>query len=101
MLHKSIFLLPIVLLAGCAQVFAAERECLGNIETFDKKIVQVNVRYKMWFEISDKTALVRVAGREFKVEARRGNSWKGDWLQLIGEDQYFSFLPEEGGTLKL
>ncbi|USX23119.1 hypothetical protein NHH82_13560 [Oxalobacteraceae bacterium OTU3REALA1] len=105
LLHKRTIFAAVSTLA--TQIFflspsiAAERECLGNIETFDKKIVQVNVRYKIWFEISAQTALVRVAGREFRAEARRGNSWKGVWLHFNGENEYLSFLPDEGGTLKI
>ena len=95
-------------LAGSACAFAAEpaqaafvdRTCLGNIETFDKKILQAGVTYKLSYAVSGASAEVRFAGREFNVTAERGVSWKGVWLKRMDAEVYFSFLPDEGGTVK-
>ncbi|NOU12229.1 MAG: hypothetical protein HOO98_19765 [Nitrospira sp.] len=91
------------LLMFCATSSAAgevTRECQGNIESFDRKVEKAGISYKLWYELSDSIAKVRFAGREFEVKAERGKSWKGLWLQRMDKDLYFSYLPDEGGTIK-
>ena len=93
-----------VALAGVVlcPVAAAEvtRLCQGNIETFAKKVVQTGVSYKLNYEISGQSAKVRFAGREFEARVELGKSWKGPWVKKMDENIYFSYLPEDGGTIK-
>lgn len=74
--------------------------CHGNIETFNKQIRQAGVTYKLSYKVSGTKATVRFAGREFDALAESGKSWKGLWIKRIDEGIYFSFMPEEGGTIK-
>lgn len=76
------------------------RSCQGNIETSTKTIVQAGVSYKLNYEISGQSAKVRFAGREFEANVEFGKSWKGPWIKRMDEKVYFSFLPEDGGTIK-
>ena len=86
----------------CNNLYANEfsKECLGNLETFDKKILQAGISYKIYYEINDKVAKVRFAGREFDAKVEQGKSWKGLWLTNYEDDFYFSYLPDEGGSIK-
>ena len=77
-----------------------DRTCYGNLETFNKQIIQAGITYKLSYEISDEKAKVRFAGREFDALAESGKSWKGLWIKRMDEGIYFSFLPEDGGTIK-
>jgi hypothetical protein len=77
-----------------------ERTCHGNIETFNQQIIQAGVMYKLSYTISGAKASVRFAGREFDALAESGKSWKGVWIKRMDENIYFSFLPDEGGTIK-
>jgi hypothetical protein len=83
-----------------AHAQAKDVKCFGNTETGDKKVLQAGIQYLLWYRIEENTAKVRVAGRELSTKVDRGSSWKGPWLKLNTEQEYFSFLPEEGGTLK-
>lgn len=77
--------------------------CRGNIENFQKEMVQAGVTYFLWHEVSGAKAKIRFAGREFEADVARstdGKAWKGRWLRKIEGDTYFSYLPDEGGTLK-
>jgi hypothetical protein len=77
--------------------------CRGNIETFDKKIVTAGVSYLLWQKVSGSKAEIRFAGKEFGVDvalATDGKAWKGRWLRKMDRNTYFSYLPDEGGTLK-
>lgn len=96
-------LLPFALTSWISQALAnnVALECLGNIETFDRQVLTAGVRYHLSYEIAGTSGAVRVAGREFTVTVERGSSWKGPWLKLMAEKDYLSFLPEDGGTLKL
>lgn len=76
------------------------RTCNGNVETSNKQIIQAGVTYKLSYEISGTKGKVRFAGREIDALAERGKSWKGLWIKKMDEDIYFSFLPEDGGTIK-
>jgi hypothetical protein len=77
-----------------------DRTCYGNLETFNKQIIQAGVTYKLSYEISDEKVKVRFAGREFDALAESGKSWKGIWIKRMDEGIYFSFLPEDSGTIK-
>ncbi len=91
------------LLLVCITPAVAEeitRECQGNIESFDQKIEMASVSYKLKYEITGSIAKVRFAGREFEVNIERGQSWKGLWLKRMDSDLYFSYLPDDGGTIK-
>ncbi len=76
------------------------RTCHGNIETFNKQLIQAGVTYKLSYEVLGANAKVQFAGREFDALAESGKSWKGLWIKKMDEDVYFSFLPEDGGTIK-
>ena len=76
------------------------RTCQGNIETYSRQIIQAGVSYKMSFEIFGSTAKIRFAGREFDAEVETGKSWKGPWVKRMDNEIYFSYLPEDGGTIK-
>src|SRR3954451_22327733 len=80
MIEKLLFAaVGLLLQAGlCA---AEQRKCIGNLQRGKKKITQANVRYKLWFNIEDRIAIVRVAGREFNAIIDRSRSWKGPWLK--------------------
>lgn len=106
-------LVPMLLLCiyGCSpQSVGVTKECLGNLETFDKKLIQAGVSYKLHYEISGTSARVQFAGREFDAQAEKGTGWKGLWIkQMDGSPigyipkeggTYFSYLPEEGGIIK-
>lgn len=85
-----------------SEAFAAKvLDCYGNIETFDKQLLSPGVHYKIWFEISGDDAKVRVAGRELEAFVVHGKSWAGDWIRNTSDKEYLSFLPDEGGTIKL
>jgi hypothetical protein len=83
-----------------AQSSFINQTCNGNIETYNRKVLQAGVTYKLSYSVSGKDAEIRFAGREFKVSIERGSSWLGLWLKRIDSEVYFSFLPDEGGTLK-
>jgi|LauGreSBDMM110SN_4_FD.fasta_scaffold354451_1 hypothetical protein len=77
--------------------------CRGNIETFDQKIVTAGVTYLLWQKVSGSKAEIRFAGRAFEADvalATDGKAWKGRWLRKMDGNTYFSYLPDEGGTLK-
>ena len=76
--------------------YTEERECIGNLETYYRRVIKADVRYKMWFSIKGRTAVVRVAGREFNADVDYGDSWKGPWLKEMDDLKYLSYLPEEG-----
>ena len=82
--------------------YASENEhtCQGNLETFNRQIIKAGVTYKLSYSISGSKAQVQFAGREFDALAESGKSWKGLWIKRIDENIYFSFMPNEGGTIK-
>jgi hypothetical protein len=88
--------------AAITIAFASENErtCQGNLETYQKQIIKAGVTYKLSYSISGEKAKVQFAGREFDALAEKGNSWKGVWIKRMDETIYFSFLPDEGGTIK-
>lgn len=96
------FIAIVILNTSISATFASgnERTCQGNLETFDKQIIKAGVTYKLSYSVSDSTAKVRFAGREFDALAESGKSWKGIWIKRIDESIYFSFLPDDGGTIK-
>ena len=75
-------------------------DCLGNIETFDKNILTSGVSYKISYVVSGNSAQVRFAGREFDASVETGESWNGVWIKKMDDEAYFSFLPDDGGTIK-
>jgi hypothetical protein len=75
--------------------------CLGNTETGDKQVVQAGVSYSLSYSIQGTVAKVRIAGKELDATVDRGSSWKGPWLKVNTGSSYLSFLPEDGGTIKL
>lgn len=99
---------------GCSSNAAGvTKECKGNLETFDKKILQSGVSYKLHYRVSGSTARVQFAGREFDAQVAAGNGWKGLWFTNIDGGiaaipgftpkeggNYFSYLPDEGGIIK-
>jgi hypothetical protein len=93
----------LVLSSGLSfEALAQQKEltCHGNIETFDKKLIQAGVIYKVVYETSGDVAKVWFAGREFEARAEKGKSWKGVWMKQMDDKVYFSLLPDEGGTIK-
>ena len=97
--------LGVFLTLTCGQGNATEvsNTCYGNLETFEKKIIKAGVTYLIGYEVIGTLAKVRFAGREFDAEVKfdqYGTSWKGRWLTQMKDSIYFSFLPEDGGTLK-
>lgn len=91
------------LLIGCPKSGSDsqfERTCHGNLETFSKQIIKAGITYKLSYEVSGSRARVRFVGREFDANAERGKSWRGYWIKRVDNDVYFSFLPDEGGTIK-
>jgi hypothetical protein len=99
------FLLAVVSAVAIAVPSAAQsvevtRTCQGNIETGSRQIVQAGVQYKLSYEVSGSTAKVRFAGREFDANVETGRSWAGPWFKRMDDEIYFSYLPEEGGTIK-
>lgn len=98
--HRDVVVTAFLLVASTASAAEFKLSCIGNIETYDKKILQTNVTYLLWYEISDSKAIIRFAGREFDASVEEGKSWKGFWIKSIKDDNYFSFLPDEGGTVK-
>lgn len=95
-----LFLLALALTASASEVKSI---CHGNIETFDKKIIKAGVSYLLWYEITGSKAKIRFAGREFDAEVATeisAKAWKGRWFRKMGDGIYFSFLPEEGGSIK-
>ena len=76
--------------------------CRGNIETLpDRKIVHAGVEYWLWYQLSAGKATVRIAGREFDATVSTGAEWQGLRLQNIVGDPDLSFLPSDGGTIKV
>ena len=65
-----------------------------------RRVIRAGVLYKLFYEVSGPEAKVRFAGREFDALAERGKSWKGLWIKRIDSAVYFSFLPDDGGTIK-
>lgn len=88
--------------AAISVAFASNNEstCQGNLETADKQIIKAGVTYKLSYSILGSIAKIQFAGREFDALAESGESWKGLWIKRIDESIYFSFLPDEGGTIK-
>jgi hypothetical protein len=75
--------------------------CRGNIETPDRKIMHAGVSYWLWYDVTAGRATVRIAGREFNTTAETGTTWPGFWLHNIKEGPYLSFLPSDGGTIRV
>lgn len=95
----------LVLKIGASDTWARDfviKECLGNIETYDMKVIKPGVIYNVAYAQHGAIAQIRFAGREFEAENKKsiGNSWRGFWVFARKEGLYFSFLPDEGGTLK-
>lgn len=86
--------------SGIVTASEVKSTCHGNIETFDKKIIQADVTYLLWYEVSGAKAKIRFAGREFDAFVEKLSSSKGYWIKKIDDSIYFSFVPEEGGTIK-
>lgn len=86
----------------CGMESSAERQlsCKGNIETSHKKLVQPGVEYSLWYHISGSSSQIRFAGREFDATVKTGSSWKGQWIVRMDNEIYFSFMPDEGGSIK-
>ncbi|MFO0701892.1 MAG: hypothetical protein U0236_21970 [Nitrospira sp.] len=101
MVIKLIAAVLLVFSASVVNAGEVTRSCRGNIETGDRKIVKAGVEYKISYEVNGTAARVRFAGREFDARAEKGTSWKGLWLRAMDNDIYFSYLPDEGGTIKL
>ena len=108
---RAMLLLPMLLGAfGSSHSAGVTKDCRGNLETFDKKIIQAGVSYKLHYEISGSSARVQFAGREFDAKAEKGTSWKGLWIMQMDSSPisnipregaaYFSYLPDEGGIIK-
>lgn len=98
-----IFVAPVIIsTAIIGEVIASEfkTSCRGNIETGNREIIQAGVSYFLWYTISGTTSKIRFAGREIDAVVETGNSWKGRWIKRFDDDVYFSFLPDEGGTIK-
>ena len=85
---------------AAAEVTYVTRTCQGNIETGSRQIAQTGVSYKLSYEISGSTAKIRFAGREFDAQVETGKSWTGPWVKRMDNEIYFSYLPEDGGTIK-
>ena len=103
-IQKIIKTLIAIMLFNTAISFAIasdnEKICQGNLEKGNKQIIKAGVIYKLSYIISGSTAKIQFAGREFDAIAESGKSWKGLWVKRIDESIYFSFLPDEGGTIK-
>jgi hypothetical protein len=106
-LRVSTFILLSAFFVALASISLASRaqtndvECLGNTETFDRRVLKPGVKYLMSYVIQGKAGTVKIAGREYTVAVDRGSSWKGPWLKFSNATDYLSFLPEDGGTIKL
>jgi hypothetical protein len=74
--------------------------CRGNIEAFDKSIIQAGVSYDLSYSLAKDSARVWFAGYEFDAFIEEGKSWKGLWTKKTDNKFYFSFLPNEGGSIK-
>ena len=99
------FIFAVISAAALAVPSATEasdgtRTCHGNLETFTRQIIQAGVSYNMSYEIAGSTAKIRFAGREFDAQVRMGKSWTGPWIMRIDNEIYFSYLPQDGGTIK-
>ena len=102
---SSFFLGVILFATSTTSVFASAvtSTCRGNIETFDQKILTAGVTYLLWHQVTGNKAEIRFAGKEFVADvalATGGKAWKGRWLRNTDKPPYFSYLPDEGGTLK-
>ena len=103
MVNKFLFVAVIAVAFAFPYVVVASditRTCQGNIETYSRQIIQAGVSYKMSFEIFGSTAKIRFAGREFDAQVEMGKSWLGPWIKRMDNEIYFSYLPEDGGTIK-
>lgn len=101
--QSLITVMSVVALAVVSSVVQAEdvtRSCQGNIESGSRQIVQAGVTYKLSYEVSGSTAKIRFAGKEFDARVETGKSWKGLWIKRMDNEIYFSYLPEDGGTIK-
>jgi hypothetical protein len=88
------------MLYGTAHADFIDRTCLGNLETYDQRIIKAGLSLKLSYRVTGTTAQVRFAGREFNAKAERGNSWQGHWIKRMDDEIYFSYLPTEGGNIK-
>lgn len=87
---------------GAANASTIQTLCRGNIETLpDRKIVHAGVEYWLWYQLSAGKATVRIAGREFNATVSTGAAWPGLRLQHVMDEPYLSFLPSDGGTIKV
>lgn len=87
---------------GAANASTVQTLCRGNIETLpDRKIVHAGVEYWLWYQLSAGKATVRIAGREFDAAVSTGAGWPGLRLQHVEDDRSLSFLPSDGGTIKV
>jgi hypothetical protein len=100
--HAFVLVIVFALHLGCASTSYVNKLCRGNLESFDKKILQSSVTYWLSYSIDGPTAKIRFAGREFdaKIEASNSKSWEGHWIKRMDDGVYFSYLPDEGGTIK-
>lgn len=100
-------LASIFLVAGCNNPRFAhiqKAQCHGNIETFDRRLIQADANYWISYKIYQNKATVWFAGREFEadIEQNTANAWRGYWLFVndIDENLYFSYLPQQGGEMR-
>lgn len=97
---SKFFILVSVFLFGCSDAKYKYAECIGNIETFDKKIIRNSVGYNISYLIDGKNSKIRIAGREIDASASKGKTYNGYWLMNNTELSYLSYLPDDGGTIK-
>ncbi len=87
---------------GTANASTIQTLCRGNIETLpDRKIVHAGVEYWLWYQLSAGKATVRIAGREFDATVSTDAAWPGLRLQHVKDDPSLSFLPSDGGTIRV
>ncbi len=92
----------LVFFFGTANASTIQTLCRGNIETLpDRKIVHAGVEYWLWYQLSAGKATVRIAGREFNATVSTGAAWPGLRLQHVQDDPSLSFLPSDGGTIRV
>jgi len=88
-------------LTGCFSGNYENALCSGNIETFDKKIIKYNVDYRVSYLVNSDEAKARFAGREIDANATKGKTYNGYWMQNKKGNIYFSYLPDDGGQIKV
>lgn len=99
-MRRFVYFIFCLFLLACSNSKYNYAECIGNIETFEKKIIKSSIAYNVSYLIDGGKSKIRIAGREIDASASKGKTYNGYWLMNNSSHSYLSYLPDDGGTIK-